>query len=84
MNKVKIVVWSYHEAIGEDLDTGVAEGGGGEFEVTEVAAEDLGGHGHDVVDEVDDDGRGCQVEKEFEFDPRGGTDALAEREGGIR
>jgi len=47
---------TYHEAVGEDLDAGVAEGGGGELERAEVAREDLRGHGHEVVDHVDEHG----------------------------
>lgn len=53
---------TYHEAVGEDLDAIVAEGGGGELEVAKVAAEDLGGHGGDIVEEVDDDGRSGEAE----------------------
>lgn len=74
----------YHEAIGEDLDAGVAKGGGGEFEVAKVAGEDLGGHGHDVVDEVDEDGGGGQVEEEPQLNPRGGAHAAEEGRGGVR
>lgn len=40
----------YHEAIGEELDAAVTEGGGGELKVAEVAAEDTGGKRHGVVD----------------------------------
>uniref|UniRef100_A0A804M026 Uncharacterized protein n=1 Tax=Zea mays TaxID=4577 RepID=A0A804M026_MAIZE len=43
---------AYHKAVGEDLDAGVAEGGGGELQVAEVAREDLRRHGHEVVDHV--------------------------------
>lgn len=73
----------YHEAICEDLDAGVAEGSGGELEGTQVAGEDLGGHGHDVVDHVDDDGGSGQVEEELELDPRGGAYTAPERDAGV-
>lgn len=75
--------WWYHEAVGEHLDAGVAEGGGGEFEVAEVAGEDLGGHGHEVVDEVDDDGRGGEEEEELQLDPGGGSHTVEEGYGVI-
>ena len=53
----------YQKAIGKDLDTVVAEGGGGKFKVTEVAGEDLSGHRHEIVDHVDYDGRSGEVEE---------------------
>lgn len=73
----------YHEAIGEDLDTGVAEGGGSELEVTEVTGEDLSGHGHDVVDQVNDDGGSGEVEQELALDPRGQPETAVERDAGV-
>jgi len=51
------------------LDAIVSEGRSSEFEVAEVAGEDLCGHGHDVVEEVDDDGGSSKVEEELELDP---------------
>jgi len=63
------------------LDAVVAEGGGGEFKVTEVAGEYLRGHRHDVVDEVDNHSRGGEEEEEPEFHPQGGPHTAEEREG---
>jgi len=63
------------------LDAVVAEGGGSEFKVTEVAGEDLRGHGHDVVDEVDNHRRGSEEEEEPEFDAQGSPHTAEEREG---
>ena len=60
--------WAYHEAVGEDLDAGVAEGGGGELEVAEVAGEDLRGHGHEVVDHVHDHRRRRQARQQAQLD----------------
>ena len=59
---------AYHEAVGEDLDAGVAEGGGGELEVAEVAGEDLRGHGHEVVDHVHDHRRRRQPRQQAQLD----------------
>nr|GMD37822.1 hypothetical protein CCACVL1_16155 [Ipomoea batatas] len=73
----------YHETIGEDLNAGVAEGSGGEFKIAEVAGEDLGGHGHKVVDHIDDDGGGGEVAEELQFDPRGELKALPPRDSSV-
>lgn len=48
---------TYHEAVGEDLDTIVAERRSSELEVAEVAAEDLRRDGEHVVEHVHHDGR---------------------------
>jgi len=48
---------AYHEAVGEDLDAVVAEGGGGELDVAELAADDLRGGRHDDDEHVDHHGR---------------------------
>lgn len=61
----------YHEPIGEDLDAGVAERGGGELKVAELAGEYLGGHGHEVVDHVNHDRRSSQQEQELQLDKGG-------------
>ena len=53
------------------MDAGVAERGGGELEIAEVAAEDLGGHGGDVVEQVDDDGGSGEAEEGVEFEACG-------------
>lgn len=53
----------YHETVGEDLDAGVAEGGGGELEIAKVTGEDLGGHRHEVVDHVNDNCRCSEVKE---------------------
>ncbi|WVZ66095.1 LOW QUALITY PROTEIN: hypothetical protein U9M48_015369 [Paspalum notatum var. saurae] len=47
---------TYHETVGEDLDAVVAEGGGGELDVAELAAHDLRRGRHDDDEHVDDDG----------------------------
>lgn len=65
----KLYIRIYHEAVGEEADAAVAEGGGGELEVAEVAAEDTSGQRHGTVDEVDDDGWCGQVKKKLELDP---------------
>lgn len=65
------------------MDTGVTERSGGEFEITEVAGENLRGHGHDIVDEIDKYRGGGEVEKESQFDPRGGANAGEEGNGGV-
>jgi hypothetical protein len=52
---------TYHEAVGEYLDAVVSERSGGELQIAEVAAEDLGGHGGEVVDQVNDDGGDMEV-----------------------
>ena len=51
------------------MDAIVAEPGGGELEFTEVAAKYLGGHGHDIVDHVHDDGGGGEDDEELGLDP---------------
>lgn len=38
-----------HESVCEELDAIVAEGRSGELEVSKMAAEDLSGHGSNVV-----------------------------------
>lgn len=73
----------YHEAIGEDLNAGVAEGSSGEFKIAEVAGEDLGGHGHEVVDHVDDNRGGGEVVEELQFDPCGKLKALPPRDSSV-
>jgi len=63
------------------LDAGVAKRGGGELEVTEVAGKDLGGHGHEIVDHVNNNSRSSEVEKELELDPCSGPETLQEGQG---
>lgn len=58
--KIKIkslLIELYHETIHEELDSAVAEGGGGELKITKVATEDTGRQRHGVVDQVDEDRR---------------------------
>lgn len=43
-----------------------------------MAGEDLSGHGHDVVDHVDDDSRSGEVEEEPELDSQSGDITLEE------
>jgi len=47
------------------LNTGVTKRSGGEFEVTEMAGEDLSRHGHEVVNHVDDDGWCSEVKEKL-------------------
>lgn len=70
---------NYHEAVGKHLDASVAKRGGGEFKVTEVAGKDLGGHGHEIVDHVNNDSRSSKVEKEPQLDQCCGSESLRER-----
>ena len=65
------------------MDAIVSEGRGGEFEVTEVAGEDLCGHGHDIVEEVDDDRGSSKVKEELELEPCCWTNTLGVRDAGI-
>jgi hypothetical protein len=65
------------------LDAGVAERSCGELEVTEVAGKDLGGHGHEVVDHVNNNSRSSEVEKELELDPCSGSETLQEGQGSV-
>lgn len=60
---------TYHDSIGENLDAIVAEGGGSQLKITKVACENLGGHAHDIVDHVNDDGWRSEVEKELGLNP---------------
>lgn len=53
---------AYHEAVGKPLDTAVPEGGGGELEITEVAAVNPGGQRHGVVNQVHHNGRSGEAE----------------------
>jgi len=57
------------------LDAGV--------EVTEVAGKDLGGHGHEIVDHVNNNSRSSEVEKELELDPCSGSETLQEGQGSV-
>lgn len=68
----------YHEAVSQQLNPGVAEGGGGELKITEVAGEDLGGHRHEIVDHVNGDGRGGESGKKLQFSPSRRQEAPAE------
>lgn len=63
--RMVIYIYTYHETISKDLDASVAERGGGEFKIAEMAGKDLGGHGHEVVDHVDHDSRSGEMEKEL-------------------
>lgn len=74
----------YHQAIGEELNATVAEVGSGEFEVSEVAGEGASNVGHEVVEDVNEDGGSGEGEEEVEFDPCGGEDALGPGQGGVR
>lgn len=61
----------YHEPISENLDSCVAKRGSSEFEIAEMATEDLSGHGDDVVEQIHNDGRACQAKEGVEFDESG-------------
>ncbi|OMO75510.1 hypothetical protein CCACVL1_16155 [Corchorus capsularis] len=74
----------YHETIGKNLDASVSEGGGGEFKITKVAGEDLGGHRHEIIDHINHDGRCSQVEEELGFDPCSFAKTLEERKASVR
>lgn len=57
------------------MDAIVTKRGGGELKIAEMAAKDLGGHGGDVVEQVNDDCRGCKAEEGFQLYPCGGLEA---------
>lgn len=59
------------------------ERGSSDLEVIEVAGEDLGGHGHDIVDHVNNNGRSSKVEEELELDPCSGPETLQEGQGNV-
>lgn len=61
----------YHEAVGEDLDPVVSEGGGGELEVSEMAGEDLSAEREKVVQHVDDHGGSSEGEEKLHLDGGG-------------
>jgi hypothetical protein len=84
MNKYMGVYGAYHEAVGEHLDAVIAEGGGGELEVAEVAGEDLRGHGHEVVDHVHHHRRRRNPRQEAELDGRRRPRAAGERHRRVR
>ena len=65
----------YDEAIGEDSNDPIVEGGGGELKVAKVVREDLGGHGHDIVEHVDDHKRGSEVDEQLYLDDGGKLEA---------
>lgn len=72
MIKREISKQYYHEAIGKDLDAIVAKRGGSKLKVTKVAGNDLGGHGHEIVDHVNNNSRSSKVEEELELNPCSG------------
>ena len=55
----------YHETVGEELDAAIAERGGSELTVSEVAGEDAGGKRHGVVNKVNHDGGSGEAEEEI-------------------
>lgn len=55
----------YHETVGEELDAAVAERGGGELPVSEVAGEDAGRKRHGGIDHVNHDGRSGEAAEEI-------------------
>ena len=59
----------YHDAISKNLDASVAKIGCSELEVAKVATEDLGGHGSDIVEQVNHHCRGGEPEKYAELKP---------------
>lgn len=73
----------YHETVGEDLDAVVAERSGGELEVAEMAAEDLGGHGGDVVEQVNNHRGRCELEENVQLQPCCRLDTTVVREFGV-
>lgn len=74
----------YHQAKGEELNATVAKVGSSEFEVSEVAGEGSSDEGHEVVDDINEDGGSCEGEEEVEFDPCGGEEAFGAGYGGVR
>ncbi|KAF7811155.1 hypothetical protein G2W53_032131 [Senna tora] len=59
------------KAISKELNATIAEVGGGELDVAEVADEGSGDAGHEVVDEVYEDGWSRQPEQQIHLNPRG-------------
>jgi hypothetical protein len=70
---------AYHEAVGEDLDAVVAEGGSGELDVADLPAEDLRGRRHDDDEHVHHHGRGRQRSEEPQPQPPRGGATVAPR-----
>lgn len=70
---------AYHEAIGKDLDAGIAKRRGGKLEIAEMATVDLGGHGDYIVEQVNHHGRSCEAEEGLEFDPGGASESMEVR-----
>ena len=66
------------------MDASVAKRGGSELKVTEVAGEDLGGHGHEVVDHVNNNSRSSKVEEELALNPCSGWETLQEGHACVR
>ena len=54
------------------MDAIVAKRGGSKLKVTKVAGNDLGGHGHEIVDHVNNNSRSSKVEEELELNPCSG------------
>ena len=57
----------YHDAIDKKLDTIVAKRGSSKFKIAEMATEDLGGHGGNTVEQVNNDCRSCKSEEGIQF-----------------
>jgi len=49
-----------------------------------VAGEGSSDEGHEVVDDINEDGGSCEGEEEVEFDPCGGEEAFGAGYGGVR
>jgi hypothetical protein len=71
---------AYHEAVGEDLDAVVAEGGSGELDVADLPAEDLRGRRHDDDEHVHHHGRGRQRSEEPQLQRRRSRHAAGPRQ----
>nr|GMD83049.1 hypothetical protein CCACVL1_16155 [Ipomoea batatas] len=54
---------NYHNSIGQELNTIIPKGSSGKLEISKMAAEDLRGHGGNIVEQVNDDGRRRQAEQ---------------------
>nr|GME10938.1 Rhodanese-like domain-containing protein [Ipomoea batatas] len=54
---------NYHNSIGQELNTIIPKGSSSKLEISKMAAEDLSGHGGNIVEQVNDDGRRRQAEQ---------------------
>lgn len=57
----------YHESIGENLNSIVTEGCGCKLKIAQMATEDLGGHGSNVVEQVYNHCGACDPEEDVQL-----------------